>query len=249
MDFEELKRVPLGDVASAIIKEGGAVTGGLLAAGFAGRQVENILMGATPVTPTSTLMDKAKAAGANLAPKVVGWYLLRGKTGTAEDARKGLVTSAAFDLLMRLTNSGVNPATATVMGYQVLGDGSIVGMSGSGADAGTVQRLVQENGALRNEIGRLKNAGTEMQIQQVPYAAQTPMDPRLPPYVGSSAIPPAERDRRFAFMQPAIPGKAGLPPAGAHRQTKYGFAGETSVSSAGKPGAAYVQAGKMFGMQ
>lgn len=61
MDFEDIKRVPLGDVASAIVKEGGAVTGGLLLAGFAGRQLENILMGTTPVTPTSSLIDKAKA--------------------------------------------------------------------------------------------------------------------------------------------------------------------------------------------
>ena len=249
MDFEELKRVPLGDVASAIVKEGGAVTGGLLVAGFAGRQAENLLMGATPVTPTSTLIDKAKAAGANLAPKVVGWYLLKHRTGVAEDVKKGIVTSAAFDLLMRLTNSGVNPATATVAGYQVLGDGSIIGVGS--ADASAVQKLVQENGSLRAELNRLRETG--VQVQQVPYAAQTPMDPRLPPYVGGGisgmVIPPAERDRRFAFMQPAIPGKAGYPPGTAHRQTKYGFAGEAPISSAGKPGAAYVQAGKMFGMQ
>ncbi len=234
MDFEELKKVPLGDVASAIIKEGGAVTGGLLVAGFAGRQAENLLMGITPVTPTSTFIDKAKAAGANLAPKVVGWYLLRGRTGAAEDARKGVVTSAAFDLLMRLTNSGVNPATATVMGYQVLGDGSIV--STGGTDAGAVQRLVQENGMLRTEMNRLRQL-------------EGAMDPRLPPYVGSSqVIPPAERERKFAFMQPAIPGMP-KPPGTSARQTRYGFSGETTVMSAGKPGAAYIQAGKMFGMQ
>lgn len=248
MDFEELKKIPLGDVASAIIKEGGAVTGGLLVAGFAGRQAENMLMGATPVTPTSTTIDKVKAAGANLAPKVAGWYLLRGKTGAAEDARKGVVTSAAFDLLMRLTHDGVNPATATVMGYQVLGDGSIVSTgSVGGVDPATVQRLVQENGMLRSEITKLKSS--EIRVQQVPYSAG-PMDPRLPPYVGSSAISPAERERKYAFMQPAIPGKAGLPPGTESRQVRYGFAGETAVmSGVGKPGAAYVQAGKMFNMQ
>lgn len=245
MDFEDIKRVPLGDVASAIVKEGGAVTGGLLLAGFAGRQLENILMGTTPVTPTSSLIDKAKAAGANLAPKVAGWYLLRGRTGAAEDTRKGVATSAAFDLLMRLTNSGVNPATATVMGYQVLGDGSIVGVSGSNPN--DVQRLVQENGALRTEVNKLRNAG--IQVQQTPYAA-SPMDPRLPPYVGSQTIPPTERERKFAFMPgmgtPGVP----QPPVTGHRQTKFGFSGETAVmSSSGRPGAAYVQAGKMFGMQ
>lgn len=244
MDFEDIKRIPLGDVASAIVKEGGAVTGGLLAAGFAGRQLENMLMGTTPVTPTSSLIDKAKAAGANLAPKVVGWYLLRGRTGAAEDARKGVVTSAAFDLLMRLTNSGVNPATATVMGYQVLGDGSIVGVSSANPDG--VQRLMQENGALKTEVNRLRSVG--IQVQQIPYAA-SPMDPRLPPYVGSQTMPPAERERKFAFMQPAVPGVT-QPPGTGQRERRYGFTGETSVmSSGGRPGAAYVQAGKMFGMQ
>lgn len=233
MDFDDIKRIPLGDVASAIVKEGGAVTGGLLAAGFAGRQAENLLMGATPVTPTSTLVDKAKAAGANLAPKVVGWYLLRGKTGALEDARKGVVTSAAFDLLMRLTNSGVNPATATVMGYQVLGDGSIV--STGSVNQNDMQRLMQENGALRTEVNRLRQLDGAM-------------DPRLPPYVGSSAIPPAERERKYAFMQPAVPGVTKPPGTGA-RQTRYGFAGETAVMGTGRPGAAYVQVGKMFGMQ
>lgn len=237
MDFEELKKVPLGDVASAIVKEGGAVTGGLLVAGVAGRQVENLLMGATPVTPTSTLGDKVKAGLANIAPKALGWYLLKHKTGVLEDVKKGFVTSAAFDLLMRLTNSGVNPATATVMGYQVLGDGSIVSVS---SDPNTVQKLVQENGMLRAEMNRMRQ-----------LTGEGAMDPRLPPYVGGmpGIIPPAERERRYAFMQPAVPGKAGLPPGAARRQTRYGFAGETAVMSAGKPGAAYVQAGKMFNMQ
>jgi hypothetical protein len=234
MDFSELKRVPLGDVAEAIVKEGGAVVGGLGVAGVAGRQVENILMGATPVTPTSSTTDKIKAYLGNNVPKAILYKLLAGKGGIYEDARKGVVTSAAFDTLMRLTNSGVNPASATIMGYQVLGHDHAIGTAG-GADPATVQRLVQENAALRAENAKLSGVG--------------PMDPRLPPYVGSQAIPPAERERKYAFMQPAIPGVM-KPPGTQGRQTKYGFAGETAVmSSGGRPGAAYVQAGKMFGMQ
>lgn len=229
MDFSELKRIPLGDVAATIIEEGGAVIGGLAAAGVAGRQVENIIMGMTPVTPTSTTMDKVKAYVANNAPKVILYQLLRGKAGVYEDARKGAVASVAFDTLMRLTNNGVNPASATIMGYQVLGQEN--GMVS--ADAGTVQRLIQENGMLLNRLKQLEGA----------------MDPRLPPYVGSGAISPAERERRYAFMQPAIPGKAGLPPGAAARQTRYGFAGETVVMGVGRPGAAHVQAGKMFNMK
>jgi hypothetical protein len=234
MDFSELKRVPLGDVATTIIQEGGAVVGGLAVAGVAGRQVENLVMGATPVTPTSTTFDKGKAWVANNGPKLLLYHLLRGKTGALEDVKKGAVTSVAFDTLMRLTNSGVNPASATVMGYQVLGHDHAIGAAG-GADPATVQRLVQENATLRAQLN----------------AQVGPMDPRLPPYVGgaSAAIPPAERERKYAFMQPAIPGIT-KPPGTQGRQTKYGFAGEVAVmSSGGRPGAAYVQAGKMFGMQ
>lgn len=231
MDFEELKKVPLGDAVHAMISEGGAVTGGLLAGGFVGRQVENMVM-AIPVTPTSTTVDKVKGWAANNVPKFLVWYALRGKTGAAEDIKKGVVTSAAFDTLMRLMNSGVNPAAATVMGYRVLGDSM-----GTNPDANDVQRLVQEVSMLKTELAK-----RSIQVQQ------TPMDPRLPPYVGSQAMPSAERDRKYGFMEPAIPGVTRTPVA-ERRQTRYGFSGETAVmNSGGRPGAAYVQAGKMFGM-
>ncbi len=206
MDFEEIKRIPLGDVSAAIVKEGGAVTGGLLVAGFAGRQAENMLMGATPVTPTSTLADKVKAAVANLAPKVAGWYLLRGRTGAAEDARKGFVTSAAFDLLMRLTNSGVNPATATVMGYQVLG---------LNAGDANVQKLVQENVVLKAELNKAikQLAGSGLRVQEVPA-------PSPPPYPLTTTAP--ARHEEFGFMEgPRV--KA--------RQRDFGFAGESIMST------------------
>lgn len=248
MDFEELKKVPLGSIATTIIQEGGAVVGGLAVSGVVGRQVENMLMGATPVTPTSTTFDKVKGWAGNNVPKLILYHLLRGRTGALEDVKKGAVTSVTFDTLMRLTNNGVNPASATIMGYQVLGEGHGTIGSVGGVDPATVQRLVQENGMLRSEITKLKSS--EIRVQQVPYSAG-PMDPRLPPYVGSSAIlPPAERERKYAFMQPAIPGKAGLPPGTESRQVRYGFAGETAImSGVGRPGAAYVQAGKMFSMQ
>jgi len=236
MDFEELKKVPLGDALHAMVNEGGAVTGGLFVGGFVGRQVENMIM-PTPVTPTSSTIDKVKGWTANNVPKLLVWYALRGKIGAMEDVKKGVVTSAAFDTVMRLLNSGVNPATATVMGYQVLGENM-----GTGADAGTVQRLVQEINMLRAEIGK-----RSVQVQQ------TPMDPRLPPYVGeaSGVIPPAERDRKYGFMQPVIPGVP-RPPGVSERERRYGFASgspDMSAMTVGKPGAAYIQAGKMFGMQ
>jgi hypothetical protein len=238
MIFEELKKLPLGEAFSAIVEEGGAVTAGLFGAGIVGRQAENMLV-KIPVTPTSTTTEKVTGWAANNIPKALAWYFLRGKIPS--DVEKGIVASAAFDTVMRLTNDGVNPATATVMGYQVLGDGRIVM---GAADANTVKRLVEENNALRSENTALKSGA-------LPYQ-ETPYSPRLPPYVGSQqVVPPAERERRFAFMQPAIPGVT-KPPGQAEREKKYGFAGGTpnmSTTSTGRPGAAYVQAGKMFGMQ
>lgn len=244
MDFEELKRLPLGDAARAIVTEGGATTGGFVGAGVLGRRIQSMVKSDAEVI---TITDKLFAWAGNNGPKIGLWYFLRGRPmlgGASEDFNKGIVTSVAFDTLMRLLNDGKNPASATVMGYEALGEGSGT-MSAAGNEA--VQRLVQENSALRADLNKLRNAG--IQVQQVPYAA-SPMDPRLPPYVGGAAIPPAERERKYAFMPgmgtPGIP----QPPVTGHRQTKYGFAGETAVmSSTGRPGAAYVQAGKMFGMQ
>jgi hypothetical protein len=242
MDFEELRRIPLGEAASAIVTEGGATVGGFIGAGVLGRRIQAMVKSDAEVVTT---VDKLYAWAANNGPKIAAWYFLRGRPvlGTASaDFNKGVVTSVAFDTLMRLLHEGKNPSAATVMGYEVLGESGTVNAADS-----TVQRLVQENAGLRAELGRLK--GTGQQVQQVAYQ-EGPYSPRLPPYVGSQqVIPPAERERKFAFMQPAIPGLP-RPPGVAERERKYGFAGEVSAMSAkGKPGAAYVQAGKMFGMQ
>jgi hypothetical protein len=230
MDFSELRKVPLGDALNAIASEGGSVTAGLVGAGILGRRVQSMVKSDAEVVTT---IDGVKAWAGNNVPKIAAWYLLRGKVNA--DIEKGIVTSAALDTLMRLLNGGVNPASATVMGYEVMGESKSL----AGVDAGTVQRLIQENGQLRAQLG-IKSA-------------EGAMSPRLPPYVGSAIMTPDERDRKYAFMPGASSaGTPGVtkPPRVEQRQVRYGFVGETStMSSAGKPGAAYVQAGKMFGMQ
>lgn len=242
MDFEELRRLPLGDAVKAIVTEGGATAGGFVGAGVLGRRIQSMIKSDAEIVTT---VDKGKAWLGNNGPKIAAWYFLRGRPvlGTAsEDFNKGIVTSVAFDTLLRLMNDGRNPASATVMGYEALGESN--GQTGAASNE-AVQRLVQENASLRNELGRMKGAGSQIQVQQV-----SPMDPRLPPYVGSSAITPGERERKYAFM-PGM-GTPGAPsgPIAQRRQVKYGFAGETAVmATTGRPGAAYVQAGKMFGMQ
>jgi len=230
MDFSELRRVPLGDALNAIASEGGSVVAGLVGAGVLGRRVQSMVKSDAEVVTT---MDGIYAWAGNNGPKIAAWYLLRGKVSA--DIEKGIVTSAALDTLMRLMNAGRNPATASVMGYELMGENS-VGSAG-GIDAATVQRLIQENSAMRAQLG-------------VQSSVEGPMSPRLPPYVGSSVATPDERARRYAFMPGMATPGVSRPPGVEPRQRKYGFAGETSVmSSTGRPGAAYVQAGKMFGMQ
>lgn len=229
MDFSELRKIPLGDALNAIASEGGSVVAGLTGAGILGRRIQSMVK---PDAEVVTTMDGVYAWAGNNAPKIAAWYLLRGKV--SPDIEKGIVTSAALDTLMRLLNAGKNPASATVMGYEVMGENR--SQSLGGVDANTVQRLVQENSQLRAQLGM--------------RSAEGAMSPRLPPYVGSALITPDERERKYAFM-PGM-GTPGVtrPPGVEPRQTRYGFAGETSaMASTGRPGAAYVQAGKMFGMQ
>lgn len=239
MDFEAIRAMPLGEALRTVVVEGGATVGGFAGAGVLGRQIQNRI---TPDSAIVTLGDKLKAWGANNLPKIGVWYILRGRPlfgpTTTPLVELGIVTSVAFDTLMRLFNDGRNPATAVISGYEVMGEPVKMGEM-TGADAGTVSRLIHENAGLREQNAQLK-------------AQQTPMDPRLPPYVGGQSgqvIPPDIRERKYAFMQPAIPGMP-RPPGVAEREKRYGFAGEGGMAAvSGKPGAAYVQAGKMFGMQ
>lgn len=234
MDFSELRRLPLGDALDAVVSEGGATAGGFVIGGGIGRRFQSMVKSDAEVVTT---IDGIKAWGGNNVPKLVAWYFLRGRPilGTATaDVNKGIVTSVAFDTLMRLLNGGKNPATATVLGYEALGENDLSSLSK--ADVATLHKLIQENGQLRAQLG-IKSA-------------EGAYSPRLPPYVGSALMNPDERERKYAFMPGmATPGVTKTPGA-AHRQTKYGFAGETSpMAATGRPGAAYVQAGKMFGMQ
>jgi hypothetical protein len=232
MDFSELRRLPLGDALDAVVSEGGATVGGFTGAGVLGRRIQ--AMGITDAEVITT-MDGIKAAAYNNGPKIAAWYFLRGRNlfGSATpDVNKGIVTSVAFDLLMRALNKGKNPSTATIFGYEAMGENQSL----ANVDANIVQKLIQENAMMKKQLG----------VQSV----EGPMSPRLPPYVGSAIMNPDERERKYAFMPGmATPGVT-RPPGTERREVRYGFAGEVNaMSTTGRPGAAYVQAGKMFGMQ
>lgn len=230
MDFSELRRLPLGEALDAVVSEGGATAAGFGLGGGIGRRFQSMVKSDAEVVTT---FDGAKAWAGNNVPKLVAWYFLRGKPilgAATADVNKGIITSVAFDTGMRLLNGGKNPAVASIMGYEVMGESRNVNST-------EVNALIQENSQLRKQLG----------VQ----SAEGPMSPRLPPYVGSAIATPDERDRRYAFM-PGAAGTPGVvkPPGVERRQVRYGFAGEDAPKGAtGRPGAAYVQAGKMFGMK
>ena len=238
MNFEELKRLPLGDAVNAVVAEGGATVAGVFGANMIGRRVQAAMSKQdSTLTSTSGLTDKLMVWGANNGPKIAAWYLLKGKSllGSAQtDVEKGIVTSVALDTLVRLSNGGKNPGSVTIYGYEVLGGDGTAQTAGSGVSSAEVQKLIQENSVLRAELSRTR-AASNVQVQQTPVNAVAGID---------------ERDRKYAFMPGmGVPGVTRTPGVD-RRQVKYGFAGEVSAMSAtGKPGAAYVQAGKMFNMQ
>lgn len=239
MDFNELKGLPLGDVINATVAEGGATVAGVFGAGFLGRRFQG-MMGKpeSSLTAASSLTDAITTWAYNNAPKVAAWYLLRGKNylGSATpDVQKGIVTSVALDTALRLANHGMNSTTVSIYGYEILGDAR--NAAGNGISSVEVQKLIQENSVLRAELSRTRSAGARVQ--------QTNM-----PQIPATGYGIDERERKYAFM-PGM-GTPGIPmtPGASARQTRYGFAGEVQpMGATGKPGAAYIQAGKMFNMQ
>lgn len=196
VDYEGLSRRTLGEVGEALTTSGIGVTGGLVLGGAIGRFIQNKVKTDADVTAAPTLGNYAMAWGGNNVPKLALWYLSR-KYATSEltvDGRKALMGSVVFDTLMRLLNKGINPASAFVGTYQVLGS-SDAGTPGTAA--GDVQKLIQENDALRAELNkalkRLGEAGVETmpdgpEARRRRYGAMPEESLQTP------------RQRRYAFM-------------------------------------------------
>jgi hypothetical protein len=181
MDWEQLREKTLGEVGTVLATEGIGVAGGFIGAAFIGRQVENFLV-KTPVTATSSLTDKIIAWGANNIPKLALWWLSKdyaiepGEVVTPmkevlADGRKALAGSIAFDTILRLANSGVNPAKAELWGWEVLKDDKEL----SSSQKSDVQRLIKENSALRAELNKAlqKLAAPPQQAQLAQPARST----------------------------------------------------------------------------
>ncbi len=109
---EYRERLKYGEMAKEAVEIGGS----FIVNGFAGRYTENIIK--PDVTPISSTGDKIIAGAANNVPKVALYYILNSLN--LRGAAAAAMGSLGYDLLIRLTNHGVNPASIYMNQYRVL---------------------------------------------------------------------------------------------------------------------------------
>lgn len=222
-------RAGLSGRVTQAAEEGLGVAGGFIAGGILGRQFENLIV-KVPVTAGDGLGKKLLAAAANNVPKIIGHSLMHKYDATSEggrDATKALMGSVAYDLLLRIANKGVNPASVELGGYRVLGNGS-------GLDQNTSQRLIQENSILRTELNKaMQKLASGQPVRTLPGgpggvgpggdfkyggAPSPAVEQRQRKYGAMPWTPDVmERERRFGAM-PFV-----QDPAKTSREKKYGF--------------------------
>ena len=202
MDWEALKERTLGEVGTALATEGIGVTGGFLVGGFLGRQIQDRIK---PDTDVATLSDGVVAWAANNVPKLAAWYLLKKYTSiepgeevtpvkeATVDLKKAIAGSVVLDTIMRLANGGQNPMNLTIYGWRILGNGAPETQKTAQAD---VQRLIQENSALRTELNkalqRLATPATPSPAQIQPVAPIQVAQPASIQYVPQPAPAPVQ---------------------------------------------------------
>lgn len=237
-----MKEKTLGEVGTALTAEGLGVTGGFLAAGFVGRQIQNRIKSDESIVSTT---DKIMAWSANNVPKIAMWYLLKryapvepGEVLTpvkeaTVDAKKAVAGSIIFDTLVRLSNGGKNTGNVSIFGYQLLtGNPETQKSASSQADT---QRLIQENSALRAELNKAlqrlatpavpptvapaqQQAAPVAQVQPQQIVQQAPpvirYQPVTPPVVPHTPAAPYRAETAEEMASQPIPQE---------RQKRYGF--------------------------
>src|SRR3990167_4634167 len=209
MDWEQLREKTLGEVGTSLVAEGAGVTGGFLLAGFVGRQIQDRVKSDDAVTASPTATNKVMAWTANNVPKLALWYLLKkytviepGETLTpmkeaTVDAKKAVAGSIVFDTLVRLSQGGINPARIDLFGYRLLGaEPQKPVQSSSQAD---IQRLIQENSALRAELNKA------LQRLAAPVAQPAPQMVAQQPLPAPVQIAPAVQTQLPQVFQQAPP--------------------------------------------
>ena len=200
MDWEQLREKTLGEVGTALVTEGAGTAGGFVGAAFVGRQIQNFVMPDANIAGSIT--NGAMAWAANNLPKVAIWYLTRkyaiepGETVTPgkeiiSDARKAFAGSVVFDTLMRLSNGGANPATASLFGWQVLGSGPGQSPEAQKSMQADVQRLIQENSALRAELNKALQRLATPAVPPAPQAPPVQAVVQAPPQAPHVQVAPA----------------------------------------------------------
>lgn len=109
---EYRERLNYGEMAKGAFEIGGS----FIINGFAGRYTENIVK--PNVTPVSSTPDKILAGAANNVPKVALYYILNKLN--LKGAAAAAMGSLGYDVLIRLTNHGINPASIYINQYRVL---------------------------------------------------------------------------------------------------------------------------------
>ncbi len=221
MDYlKGLREQTLGEVASTLATEGTGVGLGFIGANTVGRRIEDWLLKGTVIIPTSTMTEKVKGWAYNNVPKAIMWYVLRrytevtpGETLTASkeitvDAKKAIAGSITFDTLLRLVNHGVplhDPSKWKLLG----GSGEETSTNANRQNqSGDIQKLIQENSALRGELNKA--------LQRLASGIQQPW---IPPQTVQEPPEAAERRRRFGSM----PTEVAQPPIVYDREKKFGF--------------------------
>lgn len=251
MDWEQLRERTLGEVGTSLVAEGAGVTGGFLLAGFVGRQIQDRVKSDTAITADPTATNKIMAWTANNVPKLAIWYLLK-RYATVEpgevltpmkeatvDAKKAVAGSIIFDTLVRLSKNGTNPAEIDLFGYRLL-SGSEPQKSVQSSSQADIQRLIQENSALRAELNKaLQRLATPAVAQSAPQAI-APVVQTQPSQVFQQAPPPVIRYQpvtppivSYTPAQQPVPVQRAVraeemvaqpvPPAVSERERKYGF--------------------------
>ncbi len=223
MDWEGLRERTLGEVGNTLVTEGVGVGAGFIGASTIGRRIEDYMLPAG--VDGASWMSIFKGWAYNNVPKLAIWYLIRNKvpetpeTRTQEmliDAKKAIAGSVVFDTLLRTTNHGVPVHDPS--GYKLLGGkGEPVRTAAPQAD---IQRLIQENSALRTELNKAlqRLAAPAPQPVYVQAPAPQPVQVAMPPQVTVQAqappapvvnvAPPAAPVVRY---QPAVPYEAAPP--------------------------------------
>ena len=218
MDWEQLREKTLGEVGTTLVAEGAGVTAGFLGAAFIGRQIQNRVKNDADIVSTT---DKIMAWSANNVPKMAVWYLLK-KYAPVEpgealtpikeatlDAKKAVAGSIIFDTLIRLSKGGKNPASVEVYGYQLLtGKSPEPQKSVQSTSQTDIQRLIQENSALRAELNkalqRLATPAVPPAPQIAQPAPQVAVQQPLPAPVQAAPVVQAQYPQVFQQAPPPV---------------------------------------------